>query len=144
MRGLRGDPSVRLVLADFALWAAVRWDAKALGAMVLAFVLERCLSGLAIASFPLAKDTGLAHTFAAASDKKRVRGILGAASAGLALGLALWGGLAGAAMVLAAGLALWRYYQWRKSSSGASPGTWPGGSSSGRSCGCWRPWRRSS
>ena len=109
-------------LADFALWAAVRWDAKALGAMALAFVLERCLSGLAIASFPLAKDTGLAHTFAAASDKKRVRGILGAASAALALGLALWGGLAGAAMVLAAGLALWRYYQVAKKQFGGITG----------------------
>ena len=109
-------------LADFALWAAVRWDTKALGAMALAFVLERCLSGLAIASFPLAKDTGLAHTFAAASDKKRVRGILGAASAGLALGLALWGGLAGAAMVLAAGLALWRYYQVAKKQFGGITG----------------------
>lgn len=109
-------------LADFALWAAVRWDTKSLGAMALAFVLERCLSGLAIASFPLAKDTGLAHTFAAASDKKRVRGILGAASAVLALGLALWGGLAGAAMVVAAGLALWRYHQVAKKQFGGITG----------------------
>ena len=96
---------------DFALCASVRWDGRALWCMSLAFVLERCLSGFAIAAFPLAKNTGLAHTFAAAADKTKVRRVLAAASMLLAAALAVTGGLAGAAMVLAAGWILWRYYR---------------------------------
>ena len=96
---------------DFALCASVRWDGRALWCMSLAFVLERCLSGFAIAAFPLAKNTGLAHTFAAAADKTKVRRVLAAASMLLASALAVTGGLAGAAMVLAAGWILWRYYR---------------------------------
>ncbi|HIX13092.1 MAG TPA: adenosylcobinamide-GDP ribazoletransferase [Candidatus Anaerofilum faecale] len=96
---------------DFALCASVRWDGRALWCMSLAFVLERCLSGFAIAAFPLAKNTGLAHTFAAAADKKKVRCILAAASVLLAVLLVVTSGLAGAAMVLAAGWILWRYYR---------------------------------
>ncbi len=96
---------------DFALCASVRWDGRALWCMGLAFVLERCLSGFAIAAFPLAKNTGLAHTFAAAADKTKVRRVLAAASMLLAAALAVTGGLAGAAMVLAAGWILWRYYR---------------------------------
>ena len=94
----------------FALCASVRWDARALWCMGLAFVLERSLSGFANAAFPLAKNTGLAHTFAAAADKKKVRAVLLAASVLLAAALIVVGGLAGAAMVLAAGWILWRYY----------------------------------
>ncbi|OUP03975.1 adenosylcobinamide-GDP ribazoletransferase [Anaerofilum sp. An201] len=93
----------------FALCGSVRWDGRALWCMSLAFVLERCLSGFAIAAFPLAKNTGLAHTFAAAADKTKVRRVLAAASMLLASALAVTGGLAGAAMVLAAGWILWRY-----------------------------------
>ena len=44
--------------------------------VLLRFCLSRTLSGLAVASFPLAKDTGLAHTFASAADKSRVRKVL--------------------------------------------------------------------
>ena len=36
------------------------------------FVLERLLSALSVATFPLAKSSGLVHTFATASAKKRV------------------------------------------------------------------------
>ena len=96
---------------DFALCASVQWSSRALWCMGLGFVLERCLSGFAIASFPLAKNTGLAHTFAAAADKQKVRCILAAASVLLALALVVTGGLAGIAMVLAAGWILWRYYR---------------------------------
>lgn len=95
----------------FALCASVQWDSRALWCMGLGFVLERCLSGFAIATFPLAKNTGLAHTFAAAADKKKVRGVLAAASVLLAAALVVTGGLAGIAMVLAAGWSLWRYYR---------------------------------
>ena len=36
-------------------------------------MLERALSGYAIAAFPLAKNTGLAHTFATGADRTAVR-----------------------------------------------------------------------
>ena len=42
----------------------------------LALVGERALSGLAVAAFPLAKNTGLAHTFATAADRTTVRRVL--------------------------------------------------------------------
>ena len=40
----------------------------------MTFVLSRSLSGLAVATFPMAKDTGLAKSFADEADKKTVRG----------------------------------------------------------------------
>ncbi len=39
----------------------------------LIFVLSRTLSGLAVATFPMAKDTGLVKSFADEADKKKVR-----------------------------------------------------------------------
>ncbi|MFQ9410524.1 MAG: hypothetical protein ACLR1T_05110 [Evtepia gabavorous] len=40
--------------------------------LCLSFCLSRCLSGWAVARFPLAKHSGLAYTFATAADRKRV------------------------------------------------------------------------
>lgn len=60
----------------FALCCALRTDGRSLLCWGLSFSLSRTLSGLAVASFPLAKDTGLAHSFASLADKKRVRGVL--------------------------------------------------------------------
>lgn len=109
-------------VAYFALCASVRWDEGALWCMGIAFVLERCLSGWAIASFPLAKNTGLAHTFATAADKKRVRAVLAVSSVLLATALLFAGGLAGVFMVLAAGFILWRYYRVSKKQFGGITG----------------------
>lgn len=95
----------------FALCASIKWDTQALWCMSLAFVLERCLSGFANAAFPLAKNTGLAHTFATAADKKKVRAILAVSSVLLAVALIVLGGMAGAAMVLVACGLMWRYYR---------------------------------
>lgn len=92
-----------------ALCAAVRLDGRGLACMGLSFLLSRALSGYAIASFPLAKDTGLAHTFAAAAHKVRVRRILGCGAVLLAGGLCWAGGAAGGFMTLAAVLTLRRY-----------------------------------
>ncbi len=64
---------------------------------------ERALSGLAVAAFPLAKNTGLAHTFATAADRVRVRQVLAALCAMLAVGLTALGGWA---LMLAAGCVL--------------------------------------
>lgn len=94
---------------SFALCGALTPDRRALCCMGVAFVLSRALSGFAVASFPMAKDTGLAHTFATTADKVRVRwalGILVLLAAGL---LCFFGGIAGVVMILAAA-AVFGYY----------------------------------
>ena len=86
-------------LASFALWTALpRYDGPA---FLLAFCLSRALSGLAIAALPLARNTGLAHTFAAAADRNRLRTLLAVLSALLAALLCLRG-MAGISMTAAA------------------------------------------
>ena len=73
----------------------------------LALVLERALSGLAVASFPMAKNTGLAHTFATAADRTTVRRVLMVLAALLSAALLALGGWA---LVLAALLVFARYH----------------------------------
>lgn len=58
----------------FALWSVLPKYRPL--PLLITFVLSRTLSGLAVATFPLAKNTGLAHTFATSADKKRVSKIL--------------------------------------------------------------------
>ena len=60
-------------IAYLGLCAAVRCTPRDALCMGLGFVLERALSGLAVAWFPLAKSTGLVHTFATAADRLAVR-----------------------------------------------------------------------
>ncbi len=86
------------LIADFALWTAL--PAYRGGVILLSFCLSRCLSGLAIASFPLARNSGLAHTFAQTADRKLVRIILLAAALvmSLVMGYLTWEGLAMAAV----------------------------------------------
>ncbi len=93
--------------AYLALCACVRFTPRAGLLWTLALVLERALSGLAVAAFPLAKNTGLAHTFATAADRTAVRNVLIVLAAGLSAVLLALGGWA---LVLAALLCLWRYH----------------------------------
>jgi len=74
----------------------------------LALILERALSGLAVAAFPMAKNTGLAHTFACAADRTAVRNVL-TVLAILLCGalLALGGGALAAVAIL---LFLWYHH----------------------------------
>lgn len=95
--------------AYFALCTALETDGRTLGCMTLAFVLERALSGLSISRFPLAKKTGLAHTFAAAADRKRVGRILLAVCALAGAGMIAVGGVTGGVMLAAALAAFLRY-----------------------------------
>lgn len=91
----------------FALWTALpRYDGPVFPLM---FSLSRTLSALAVVSFPLSKDTGLAHTFAKAADKKKLRMFLSLLAVLLMLGLCLRG-LDGAAAALAA-LGVFGYYR---------------------------------
>ena len=77
-------------VADLALWTAL----PHFNAVVIAggFCLTRALSGLAVASFPLARNTGLAHTFATSAHRRRVCLILGTASVALCVLLIRQGG----------------------------------------------------
>lgn len=92
-------------IASYALWAAL--PGYNAGAVACLFCLPRALGGLAVASFPLARDTGLAHTFATAADRRRVRLVLGAVAACLC-GLAC---LCGAPLMALAALAVFFYYR---------------------------------
>lgn len=92
----------------FALWASLP-DYRPMP-ILLGFCLSRTQSGLAVASFPLAKNTGLAHTFAQAADKRRVRLVLISLDILLSLGLCLCG-ISGLLMALAAHLVLAYYHR---------------------------------
>ena len=62
------------LIADFAVWTSI--DTVKVLPLVFMFSLSRSLSGLAVTRFPLAKNTGLVHTFASAADKRRAGGVL--------------------------------------------------------------------
>ena len=96
-------------VADLALWAALPMTPRAVGCIQLGFVLERAVSGWAVAALPLAKNSGLAYTFATAADRRRVKGILTGVILAVCMLLAGLGGVPGWAMLAAALAALWRY-----------------------------------
>jgi len=70
-------------LADFALWTST--DDLRLPVLLGLFCLSRALSGLALTLFPLRPGSGLARSFAEASDRKRVRTVLTVSAVLLAL-----------------------------------------------------------
>ncbi len=79
-------------IASFALWTALP-EAKP-GALIGMFGLSRALSALALTLFPRREGSGLARSFAAAADRKRVRTALIPVAAALALLLTASGGWA--------------------------------------------------
>ena len=105
--------------AYFALCCCVQFTPRTAMLWMLALVGERALSGLAVASFPMAKNTGLAHTFATAADKTKVRRALTVLCIVLGAALVLLGGWA---MVCAAGAVFARYYQVAKKQFGGTTG----------------------
>jgi len=105
--------------AYFALCGCVAFTPRVGVLWTLALVGERALSGLAVAAFPLAKNTGLAHTFATAADRVRVRQVLAVLCAMLAVGLTALGGWA---LVLAEGCVFARYYVVTKKQFGGVTG----------------------
>ena len=94
---------------DFALWSALPLTIQTVGCMQLGFVLERAISGWAVASLPLAKHRGLAYTFSTASDRRRVKGILTGIILVVSMALVGVGRISGWAMLAAALACLWRY-----------------------------------
>ena len=91
--------------AYLALCACVQFTPQAGLLWMMALVLERTLSGYAVAAFPMAKNTGLAHTFASAADRATVRRVLALLAAVLCCAMLALGGWA---LVLAALAVLWR------------------------------------
>ncbi len=138
LRCLCGHPAVQLFCCiSFAL-APVCSLHRAWVLWTLALVGERMLSGLAVAAFPpWRKNTGLAHTFATAADRRTVRRVL------WRLAAVLW---AWAWRRWAAGRFCWRqgwcsrYHRVAVRQFGGTPATLPGGSCKNASFGCWRHW----
>lgn len=96
-------------VAYFALCASFTMDSRTLLCLGLGFVLERALSGWAVAALPIAKNTGLVHTFATTADRTTVRRVLAGLAFVLCGALVIIGRISGLAMVAAAGFVLWRY-----------------------------------
>ena len=105
--------------AYLALCACVQFTPRAGLLWTLALVLERALSGLAVAAFPMAKNTGLAHTFATAADRRTVRNVLLLLAVFLCAALAALGGGVLAAAALAV---FWRYHAMAKQQFGGITG----------------------
>ena len=121
--------------AYLALCACVDFTPRVGLCWTLALVLERALSGLAVASFPMAKNTGLAHTFATAADRTTVRRVLMVLAALLSAALLALGGWA---LVLAALLVFARYHVVSGKQFGGITGDLAGWFCRKPSCGCWR------
>ena len=94
---------------DFALCGALPLTVEAVTCMELGFVLSRAISGWAVAALPLAKNSGLAYTFSAAADRRKVKLILTGIILAVSMVLVGYGGASGWAMLAAALAALWRY-----------------------------------
>lgn len=105
--------------AYLALCACVQFSPRAGLLWTLALVLERALSGLAVAAFPMAKNTGLAHTFATAADRKAVRNVLLVLAVLLCAALTALGG---GALAAAALFVFWRYHAVAKKQFGGITG----------------------
>lgn len=107
---------------DLALCVTLMPSTRAVVCAALGFALSRTLSGWSIAALPLAKNTGLAHTFAAAAGKRTVRCLLALLAAVLTAAQAAIGGVTGLVMTAAAMLALWRYAHTAKTRFGGVSG----------------------
>ena len=61
-------------LAAFGIWTEA--GAADIGVLAVGFILSRALNGFGICTFPCAKNSGLAATFAQAADQKRCQIVL--------------------------------------------------------------------
>lgn len=96
-------------IADFALCVTLSPSRRTLVCLGCSFVLSRILSALALTILPLAKNTGLAHTFATSADKRHVRMALIVFLAAVSAVLLIVGGLTGLFMLITAALVCRRY-----------------------------------
>lgn len=105
-----------MAVCGYLLLSCALWDtllagesARLVGTVCLGFVLSRALSGFAVAVFPLAKESGLAHTFATGAQKRVVAVVDGHLALFAAAGMAALCPLPGLAASAGAALALLRY-----------------------------------
>ena len=105
-----------------ALCVTLRPTPRAVICAGLGFVLSRALSGRAIVSLPLAKNTGLAHTFATTAGRRTVQRVLTVLASVLVIAQIIVGGVTGLAMAVTAGLVLWRYTHVAKTQFGGISG----------------------
>lgn len=96
-------------LSSFVLCCTLVSNTRSMLCFGLSFVLSRCLSALAVARFPLAKQSGLAHSFASAADKKTVRIVLMVLAVSSIGALCFFGQRTGLLISLSA-LAVFAYY----------------------------------
>ncbi len=108
-----------LLILTFGLASQLQADRVSMVLLGSSFVVSRSLSGIAVTSFPLSKNTGLAHTFQSSADQKRTAVILWiwlAAASGLMLGAGIWGygwkGLLTAGLMLCCAAAQWIYLRY--------------------------------
>lgn len=90
--------------------------------VAIGFVLARTLSGIAVVSFPCAKNEGSLYTFAEGADKKKCLSVLIKEAAVAALPMALLGKICGVAAIVAALLVFLYYYQKTKRELGGITG----------------------
>ncbi len=64
------------LLVSFGLWTQLPQTPWAVGMIGLGYSFSRCLSGWAVVGFPLAKNSGLAATFAGAAQGKKLVGVV--------------------------------------------------------------------
>ncbi len=96
-------------VASFAFSASLLPTPRALFCLGLSFPLSRSLSGWSLTAWPLARDTGLAHTLVEATSRRGAGLFLGVLAALLLLAQILAGGPGGLAMAAAAAITLVRY-----------------------------------
>ena len=99
-------------IAQLALAVTAAQMQADLTALAFGYCISRSLSGLAVASFPLAKNSGLAYTFAEYADKKKVRTFLAVLAAVLCVLCCICCGKKGIGVSIAA-IGTFLYYRFR-------------------------------
>lgn len=87
-------------------------DRTVLGIFCAGFFLARCLSGIAVVSFPNAKKDGLLFLFAGSAHRRIVKGALYVQGV-VCIGFMLWQSLCVGGAVAVAGLCAFGYYYYR-------------------------------
>ena len=90
--------------------------------LAASYVLSRALSGLAVVTFPCAKNSGLVALFSDAAQKARVRITMIVFAAVCAVGVCVWKLPYGLAMLAGAGLTYLHYYRMSKKQFGGITG----------------------
>ena len=97
------------LLMNAAAWSEM--NERGIWLAAAGFAISRCLSGIGVASFTCAKNSGLLHTFSSTAHKKRVRIVLILELAAICACILIYRPLAAICMILGA-LLVFGYYRW--------------------------------